>query len=455
MKNLGYVVWLVMLVMAIVFFQERAFFLDAGFQLFNLINEEAIQIYHYRFITVVPQILPYFLLKINAPLWALAVAYSASYILFFLLAYHVLVHYLKNIELGWVLVFLFTLISLDTFYHIQSEFYLGLALLILSFGVVLENTQLNKKWQWPILLILLLTIAFSHKLTLIFFVFLWSFFWINNKGLRHKNYFLFLMAFIISAAIKSIYFTNWYEAAKQADFKTNLWQYFPHFYTLPSNLVFLERCVHYYYMLPILMAVVTVFYISKKQWLKMGIVWTFTIGFILLYNISDPGAIHRFYSEVTYLPLIIFVAVPFMFDVFPVLAKRIKWLPAIIGVVIFLRLSVISLNHQVFKNNHIWIYNQFKKAEALNTNRLLIKSENAPQDTIIMEWGVPFTAMHLSALDKPTSAKTILIMPEFNWYLDKMNEDDLFFSPFHKVIKNGKLNSQYYNLKNGKYIEVE
>ena len=50
-----------------------------------MINEECIQIYHYRFVTALPQILPYLLLKINAPLWVLAGAFSASYILFFLL----------------------------------------------------------------------------------------------------------------------------------------------------------------------------------------------------------------------------------------------------------------------------------------------------------------------------------------------------------------------------------
>ena len=453
MKKLGYAVWLVMLVMAIIFYKERAFFLDAGFQLFNMINEERIQVYHYRFVTVLPQILPFLLLKINAPLWILAIAYSASYILFFLLMYHILVHYLKNIALGWVLIFLFTLTSLDTFYHIQSEFYLGLAFLILLFGVVLKNPALNQKWQWAIIIIHLPTIAFSHKLTLIFFIFTWSFFWLSQKELRQKNYFFFLFAFLIATAIKSIYFTNWYEAAKQADFKTNLELYFPHFQTLPSNFVFLERCIHYYYMLPILLSVVTLFYISRKNWIKTGLTWSFTIGFILLYNISDPGAMHRFYSEVTYLPLIIFVAIPFMFDVFPDLIKKTKWLPVVLGVLICWRLITISANHQLFENNHIWIKQQFKKAEALNTNRLIIKSENTPQDTIIMEWGIPFTAMHLSALSGPKNAKTILIMQDFDWYSDKINGDNLFFSPFHKAFRNEDLNNNYYDLIKGKYIE--
>ena len=75
----------------------------------------------------------------------LATAFSISYILFFLLIYYLLVHYLKNIELGWVLIFLFTLISLDTYYHIQSEFYLELSFLLLAFGVMLFDPTMKNK----------------------------------------------------------------------------------------------------------------------------------------------------------------------------------------------------------------------------------------------------------------------------------------------------------------------
>lgn len=429
--------------------------MDAGFQLFNMINEECIQIYHYRFITAVPQILPYLLLQLNAPLWVLALAFSMSYILFFLLVYHLLVLHLKNIELGWVLIFLFTLISLDTFYHIQSEFYLGLALLLLSFGIVLYDPSMKKKWQPPIQLILFVTIAFSHKLTLIFFLFLWLFFLINKKELRHRKYILLLFIFLITAAIKSYYFTNWYEAAKQVEFQNNLKEYFPNLHTLPSNIFFLKRCLHDYYLLPIMVALITIFYLMKKEWLKIIIVWMFTVGFILLYNISDTKALYRFYSEVTYLPLSIFVTVPFLFDAFPYLSKKTKWLPIIFCAIMAIRLGSISMNNKVFKNNFAWIEKQLDNSEKMGTNRFLMTHKNAPKDTVLMEWGVPFTAMHLSTLDNPNAAKTLLIMPDLSWYMDKIEKDNLFFSPFHKVFENEDLNNKYYNLMPGKYIEIK
>lgn len=456
-RQLGYGVWAIMLLMALIFYRERAFFMDAGFQLFNLINEGAIQIYHFRFVTGIPQILPWLLLKLGAPLRVLALSFSASYILFYLLVYHLLVRYLKNDLLGWTLIFLFTLISFDTFYHIQSEFYLGLSLLLLSFGLVLKWPEMKEVRHLSILLALLVAVGFSHKLSLIFFVFLWLFFGLTFNALRHWRYVVLLGAFLAVAAFKSAFFTNWYEAAKQGEFQSNLEHFFPNLLDIPANLVFLKRCVQYYYLLPILLLSVSVFYFLNKKWLKLGLVWAFAFGYLMLYNISDPQAQYRFYSEVTHLPLTIFVAVPFLFDVLPEVISR--WsslekrvLPLLFAALMLLRLGTIAGNHRTFERQFSWIEAQLKRS---GSHRFLMKKEVAPMDTVMMEWGVPFTAMHLSALASPDSAKTLLILPDFDWYEDKMERTDVFFSPFHKVLEKKDLNPGYYNPPDGRYLLLE
>ena len=68
-----------------------------------------------------------------------------------------------------------------------------------------------------------------------------------------------------------------------------------------------------------------------------------------------------------------------------------------------------------------------------------------------MTWGVPFTAMHLSSLESPDLAKTLLILPDFQWFEDKMGQEDVFFSPFHKVLEKGELNEGFYRLGAGRY----
>lgn len=456
LRRLGYLVWLSLLILSLIFYKERAFFMDAGFQLFNLINQEAVQVYHYRFVTAIPQLIPYFLLKLGAPLWLLGMSFSAAYILFYLFVYHLLVRYLKNDLLGWVLIFLFTLIAFDAFYHIQSEFYLGLSLLLLAFGFVLNEPGLRKAQTWFAIVPLLITVGFSHKLSLIFFLFLWLFFGLTFRELRHKRYLVLFVLFILIAATKTLFFTNWYEAAKQIDFENNWNTYFPNFHTLPATGIFLKRCVVYYYMLPVILLINSLFYFLKKEWLKMGLMWSFSIGFLLLYNISDPLAPYRFYSEVTYLPLSIFAAIPFLFDVIPGIKRNVidRYVGAFFVALMILRLGSIAWNHRTFDRLFSWIESQTAKSEQLGTNRLLMRAENAPMDTVLMEWGVPFTAMHLSALKNPKAAKTLLILPDFEKYRDQLQKDNYFLTPF-KAMELKELNKKYYDPGKAIYTELD
>lgn len=457
-KITGYLTWTCLLVLSAVFWKERAFFMDAGFQLFNLINEGHPQVYHYRFVTVVPQLVPWLLLSFHAPLWALALSFSVAYILLYFLGWYVLVEHLQNERMGWTLTALFTFTALDSFYHSQSEFYLGLALLLVLFGVVLWNPALRGARFWGIATGLLLTIGFSHKLSLIFFLFIWLFFAMSNPALRHRRYLLLLAMMVVVAFVKSHWFTNWYEAAKQADFEYNWKLYFPNFHLLPSNKVLIERLVRHYYLLPILLVVCTWFYAKQRALLKLLLVWVFTLGYLLLYNISDSQSTYRFYSEVSYLPAVLFVVVPLFFDLVPHFERTSQiWFSfgqVLFGAVVALRLLTIGLGHRPFTLQQQWILRQLSEAESLHTNRLLLPSAAAPADTVIMEWGVPFTAMHLSALENPDSAKTLLILPDFERYETQLRADTFFLSPF-KPFPQSWLNEEYYHLQPAPYRLVQ
>ena len=142
-------------------------------------------------------------------------------------------------------------------------------------------------------------------------------------------------------------------------------------------------------MLPVLLTIVTVFYFIKKQWLKLLMVWGFAVGYIMLYNISDTKATHRFYSEVSYLPVIIFVGIPALFDVLPIVFEKIKWMPVVLVSIISVRLVTISFNHQAFENNFNWIENKINYSEENQSNRFLIKEEYVPTDLSLIHISEP------------------------------------------------------------------
>jgi len=451
---LGYLTWLALLLFSLVFYKERTLFLDAGFQMFNMVNEEAIQIYHYRFVAALPQFLPFFALKLGASLKIILLLNSIAHLLFFALIYHLMVRNFKNDFFGWALTFLFTLLALDSFYHIQSEFYHGLGLLLLLFAIVTRHPRLEAKWSIPVAVLLMITIAFAHKLTSVFFLFLWLFFFFHDPVYRNKRYLLLLGLMLVIVFIKAQFFTNWYEAIKQADFQRNWTAYFPNFQKMPANKIFLQRMLRFYYFLPILWAVVGGFYLRKRKWLKLGLVFSFSFGYILLINIAGPNAPYRFYSEVSYLPLSIFVTVPLMFDLIPTMGKP-KWVLWIFATIILLRLVAIASNHQTFENRLTWMQNQLAKAPELGTNRLLLKKEDAPMDTLIMEWGLPYSTMLLSSLVHPDSAKTLFINDDFEKFQDYLDKDNYFLSIFKKIEVEDFLNPNYFKLEKGKYILLE
>lgn len=123
----------------------------------------------------------------------------------------------------------------------------------------------------------------------------------------------------------------------------------------------------------------------------------------------------------------------------------------LVAAVLLLRLATIAWNHRTVATQFTWIQQHLDRPG----NRFLLQKDLVPMDTVLMEWGVPFTAMHLSALASPDSAETLLVLPDFQWFEDKMEKDGVFFSPFHKVLEREDLNQRYYRLQPGRYEVVE
>jgi hypothetical protein len=120
------------------------------------------------------------------------------------------------------------------------------------------------------------------------------------------------------------------------------------------------------------------------------------------------------------------------------------------AIVVF-RLATIAWNHRTVAGQYAWINKQLDRPG----DRFLLPLDKAPMDTVLLDWGVPFTAMHLTALESPDSAKTLLILPDFQWFQDKMERDNVFFSPFHKTLEKSELNQDYYRMKSGRYLMIE
>ena len=118
---LGLATYLVLGMLALVFYKERIIFLDAAYYLFHLIKDSAFNIEHNRWPTIFTQILPLIARKVNAPLNVVMISYSLGFIVYFGLIFWVILEKLNQPVLALSLLLFNVAMVADTFYWIQSE----------------------------------------------------------------------------------------------------------------------------------------------------------------------------------------------------------------------------------------------------------------------------------------------------------------------------------------------
>lgn len=451
-KWIGYGSLLMLGVLAGIFYKERSLFIDIAYQTFLMIKDGTVQVQVYRFGSAVVQILPLLAIKMGLPLKVVLLFYSISFPLLFLLFYWIIVRVLKNEFMGWVLVFLFTLMVYDAFYWATSEYQQGLAFLLVVFAFVLKYPMLDDWRQWVLLVPFTIALAYYHPLVFIVFLYLWVFFLLRNSDLRHWRYWVLLGMMFVVVMFKSKFSGNWYDDNKYRIFFDNLTVHFPNYFSFESHQKFLQDVVQHWYLLPIFLVVIGVYYIRYREWLKLGWILAFSIGYLMLLHISSPKATYRFYAEVNYMPLSIVVMVPFIFDVVPKVRRKALILYLFAGIMT-LRLLTITFHHKPYTERLSWIKNQLDLHASAQNNRLLLEHSDEIADTLLMTWGVAYESLLLSAIEHPDSARTMVILPKGKRYEEALQSEASFVTelieyPIEEVDGN------YYRLREKPYKSI-
>lgn len=443
-----------LLVLAIIFYQERAFLLDIAFQTFLMINEGTVQVMVNRFGSAIVQLLPLLAIKSGAPIWTISLLYSMSFPLLFLLIYFLIVRVFKNDLLGWALVFLFTLIVYDAFYWATSEQQQGLAVLLLFYAYLLRFPKLNQWWHWPVNFLGISLLAFYHPLIFIPFYFLWAFFLLHQpKQFLHWRYLMLALMMAVVLVVKSKYFSNWYDNGKMNTFQSNLDKYFPNYFDLPAHGKFLKNCLYYWYLFPVFFAVDITYYLFRKYWLKAILVSGFCFAYLMLLHIASPESDHRFYVEVNYMALSIFVMVPFLFDIAPQL--RAQKLLLLFATIVLLRLLTIAWHHQPYTARIEWIRQTMEQGieQEPTATRFYLPASDTPMDTLLMPWGLPYESLLISTYDGHLPRRTLFVHQNIGQFQDTLQIDTAFVTEF-KVYGLKELNPTYFPLDTNAYHKV-
>jgi hypothetical protein len=437
---IGVITHLILLILAVRYYQERTIFSDIAFQTFLMINEEGLQTMVGRYISGVTHWLPWVCIQFGLPLKVVLMNFSLAFGLWYAAAFVICTQVLKQWKLGLVLLLFSTLMVKDSFYWITSELPQGMALLIICFAWLLKKGEFAsfRWWDWVIWPFLTVTLVYSHPMLVFPFVFLGLFFLIENKGNRAlQKLLLFTLGLFLSIVfIKTkILPLNWYDAMSM-ERSAEIWARFPHWFDLTSNHDFLKWCLHDYYWLPILLVLNTYYYISKKSWLKLLLMLGFTAFYLLLVNVSFAKGDLQFYLEALYLPLVVMLGLPFVWDVLPFEAKP-NWAIGLLVVIMATSLVRINHAHKRWTQRLDWEQKILTDTQNLPNKKLILAEKDVPMQLLGMSWGTSYEFLLLSALQHPDSTRLIIVDEDPKRFDKDANRGDIFIGEFKNYELNG------------------
>ena len=444
---------LFLLLLSAIFFKERTLFADIAYQTFLMIQEGGLQVQVFRFGSAIVHILPYLAIKAHFSIAVILFLYSISFTLLYLGLYVLMVKWLKNDFLGLTLAFLFTLTVFDGFYWATSEFQQGLAFTLFFFAFLLRYPVLDTWKQRIFVIILVPTLVFYHPLIFAVFFFLFLYFMVEEKGFRRKEMYWVAIYFIVIMVLKHLFAGNWYDSGKFTQFTKGLVDYFPNYFSMPVNKKFLINSLKYWYLFPVFFAGVMGWYIKQKKWRTGLLVLLSCLGYIALIHIGSPHATYRFYIEVSYMPLTIFVMLPFVSETLPKFTNKI--IITFLIIIFSFRLSVIANNYKPFAERLEWISTKIGEGQQKKEGQLFVlqKTPEIEEKTII-SWGVSYESILLTAMENPNNPSCLLILQKNGQYTEELQKDELLLTSFQKIVFED-LDEFYFPFGVGRYVFIK
>jgi hypothetical protein len=410
---IGIATYLLLAAMAAVLFLERTVFADIAFHTVTILKQKSLFIQNQRFVAAFTQVFPLAAQSAQLSLKGVLMSYSVGFIAYYGFVFLACTLWLKQWKMGLVMLLLSTLMVTDTFYWIQSELPQGLALLTLTFALMLryKTPERMSGWALGLLFVLWFTVAYAHPMLAFPIFFMLVFFWKRNpaRAAVHPTLVTASAVFVLLVLLlkNKVLGPAGYDSEAMSRV-SNLQKLFPNYFNLASNRDFLRWCLTDYYLLPIGFFTNTAFYVWQKKWFKLLLFSSFFLGYLLLVNVSIPESFHRFYLENLYLPLSLFVAVPLVFDVLPHFGKKgdwPRWGFAVLAVFLAARLLNIGIAHRPWMARLDW-QREFLREHA---GKLLVPENSVPMKQLFMSWGSSFEFMLLSSLENPNETRLIAI----------------------------------------------
>ncbi len=429
---IGGFTFLAMLVIGIVFEEERTTFVDIAFHLFEQARTGEVAVQNHRFVSALTQYLPTKMLAAGAPMARVQLVYSLSFPLYYgcIWAFTAFVLRSRVWALAWALTWL--TFATHTHYWIQSELPQGLA--VLTVALALIGCRPQRKWASVLvqagLPLLLLTVAFAHPLLIVPVTASFGLLWLVDKPKRGA---------VLAAAltyygaywIRATFFSTGYDDAAgvgagevvRGIFAGNIPYAIPH---LAANMI----STYYAFAAIALIALLALW--GARQ--RLAALWIGAAigGHLLLVAVSYPGpTVTDFYIENLYLPAGFMaaaaLAVAWKACNYPQLTMR-------LGIAVMV-LASLRLAHVYAQGSSLYAPRlAYLQEQLLHYRGQDVAIQETPKLTqrLIMTWGTPYEAwVQSSRYGRPLQA--YLVHPAIEHYRSALEANNNVIFTFHQV----------------------
>lgn len=438
---------LALLAMAWHFYVERTAYYDLAYHLFFYLKDKALFVQNRRFAAIVTQLPTLLAIKAGLPLDVVMRVYSVAFIGYYLAVLLACAYWLRNEQVALVMALVLVLLTSHTFYWAQSELPQGLAALLLYYAGISRQAPLQRRFSTLALATLIPVAIFAHPLLLLGFLFMWAYDWLLNQRFRDPLYYGLLGVGLASYALRALLIPAGSYETTQMTFGPNLERYFPDYFSLSSFDTFWGLCRTEFVALPVLLLLLTTFYLRKGTGLallRLLLVWAFVGGYVFLISVTRPEYTELAYLENFYLPLTLFVAIPLALELLPALERR--WprqapvvVAALLAVVLVARVSLIWQRHPPYTAYQAWITHVLAYTKQFPEGKFLLYPNNIDPHQLRAGWpwwALASETLIRSAQQGPDSVQTIRVGWDIDALAQQGSQPGVLLGPFEELPAN-------------------
>ncbi len=445
----------VMAVFAILFAKER-FQADGAHYLLHVANSENFRIEHQRFILAFSQFLPWIGVKLGGSLNLIFILNSLNAVLWFYILFLYATYYLKDRRAGIAIVLTHVLGVLHIQFTPMYEIWYGIPLVILLYSH-LSQGKVSHLRDLIFFGAVLVTALFAHPLLFIPIAFALIYSALEKRKLEIKILIISVLLFAGWYVAKKLMLTE-YEAGKLG-LATADWNESYRQLLRPAYYWELIQFFFTWYTIPILILVWTsLFFLVRKMKVQLLVSLLFFIGHILVVNFThtnDP--ILTPYFERMYLPLIPIVLIPLVFTLCREMQLSQSFIVVSLLLIIGWRIGRFTDVGMDYKARTEQVEQLINVAHKKSGSKFVMNEADYKSCFKWADWSFPMeTLLRSGSMHRNSGIQVSIATP------DDMNENDNrnrlradeFVLRRWEIMKDSEINSQYFRISRGRYIEL-